>query len=347
MKKKLMLLLSSMLIISICSVLITYMMNKTEENSEDYTIVTSFYPMYVLAKNIIGDADGINLVNLTDYQSGCLHDYQLTTADMKRLENADLLIMNGGGMESFIQDIVESYPELQVINASEGIQFLTSEHDHTHDHVGESYIEENHDVVKPVEDSHEEENPVDDYPNEYNNEDYTHEEEFNAHVWLNMDYYRIQIENVKNGLIKYNESYADEFNYNAKEYDNKIVELKNKYQTTLGDISGNEVVIFHDAFAYLAEELGLEVVYTINIDNETSLSAGEIALVVDEVKDHDIKVLFTEEQYSTNIAGNIANETDAKVYVIDSIVQGSFHEDGYIDAMNYNLEVLKEALLNN
>lgn len=333
MKKKLILLLSSMLIITISSVLLTFLVNKEEENQEDYTIVTSFYPMYVLAKNIIGDVEGINLVNLTDYQNGCLHDYQLTTSDMKRLENADLFIMNGGGMESFIEEIVESYPELQVINASEGIQFLASEHEHDHEANNYSYSEEEDSDGHALEG-----NPP---------QGHSHEEEFNAHVWLNMDYYRIQIENVKNGLIKYNENHSDKFIYNAKEYDNKIVELKDKYQTTLGDISGNEIVVFHDAFAYLAEQLGLEVVYTINMDNETSLSAGEIALIVDEVKEHDIKVLFTEEQYSTNIAENIANETNAKVHVIDSIVQGSFDENGYIDAMNYNLEVLKEAFLTN
>ena len=323
MKKKLMLLLSAMLIISIGSGLITFVVNKEEENKEEYTIVTSFYPMYVLAKNIIGDVEGINLVNLTDYQSGCLHDYQLTTTDMKRLENADLFIMNGGGMENFIEEIVESYPELQVINASEGIEFLASEHDHDHDHDGDE--EDSH--SEDVHDGHD------------------HEEEFNAHVWLNMDYYRIQIENVKNGLIKYNEDNSEIYTYNAKEYDNKIAGLKDNFIKTLGDVSGNEVVIFHDAFAYLAKALGLEVVYTINMDNETSLSAGEIAMVVDEIKGHDIKVLFTEEQYSTSIAENIANETGAKVYIIDSIVQGSFDKDGYINAMNYNLEVIKEALI--
>lgn len=319
MKKKLILLLSSMLIITIGSVLITFAGNKKEDNQEDFVIVTSFYPMYVLAKNIIGDVDGISLVNLTDYVNGCLHDYSLTTADMKRLENADLLIMNGGSMENFIADILEAYPELPIINASEGIEFLASEHEHNHDdHADET--EEEHD---------------------------DHDEEFNAHVWLNMDDYRVQIENVKNGLIQYDESNSDIYSNNATDYDNKIAELKNEYLTTLGDVSGQEVVIFHDAFAYMAEELGLEVAYTIDMDNETSLSAGEIAKVVDEVNKHDIKALFTEEQYSTNIAENIANETNAKVYVIDSIVQGTFDKDGYIDAMNYNLEVLKEALLNN
>jgi len=247
--------------------------------------------------------------------------------------------MNGGGMENFIEEIVASYPELPVINASEGIEFLASEHEHDHSH--------SQDDLSNEDELHDEDELLseDEEHDEAELEEISHEEEFNAHVWLNMDYYRIQLENVKDGIINYIEDNTDEFEANAKEYDNKIVDLKKEYETTLMDIAGNEVVIFHDAFAYLAQQLGLEVVYTINMDNETSLSAGEIALVVDEVNKHNIEVLFTEEQYSANIPQNIANETDAKEYVIDSVDQGSFDADGYLDAMNYNLEVLKEAFL--
>ena len=348
MKKKLILLLSSMLVITISSVLITLLMNKEEVyKEEEYTIVTSFYPMYVLAKNIIGDTEGINLVNLTDYQSGCLHDYQLTTADMKRLEDADLFIMNGGGMENFMEDILALYPNLPVIDASKDIPMLASEHNHDHDHTDHDHAEDDHAEDDHAEDDHTDHDHTDhDHAEDANhteNKDADEHSEYNAHVWLNMDYHRVQIENVKNGLSQYKENLTDIFTNNAKAYDEKIVQLKSKYEATLGDISGNQVIIFHDAFDYLAEQLGLDVVYTIHMDNETSLSAGEIGLVVDEVNEHKIKVLFTEEQYSTSIPENIAGETDAKVYIIDSVVTGNFDEDGYIDAMNYNLEVLKEV----
>jgi len=76
------------------------------------------------------------------------------------------------------------------------------------------------------------------------------------------------------------------------------------------------------------------------------LSAGDISEVIDEVKEKQVKVLFTEEQYSTSIADNIASETDANVYIINSLVTGDMDKDSYINGMKQNLEVLKQALLN-
>ena len=65
-------------------------------------IVTSFYPMYVDAINITKNIDDVEVINLTKPQTGCLHDYQLTTEDMKTLEKADIFIVNGLGMENFL-----------------------------------------------------------------------------------------------------------------------------------------------------------------------------------------------------------------------------------------------------
>ena len=352
MKKKFLILLSIMLIIVVGGILVTVMNDKEEVTEDNYTIVTSFYPMYVLAKNITKDVAGIEIVNLTDYESGCLHDYQLTTQDMKRLENADLFIMNGGGMESFIEEILSSYPELAIIDASEGIDFLTSLHDHDHDHAHEEDTDHDHaheeDAVHDGEesqvadsDSHEEN--LDNQTDADSHEGHDHGE-FNAHVWLNMDYYKIQIENVKKGLTNTLSEHASAFEVNATAYSSKIDELKQEFNSELSELSDREVVIFHDAFAYLAEQIGLDVVYTVDIDSESSLSAGEIATVVDEVKLHDIKMLFTEEQYSTTIADSIAKETTAKVYVVDSIVTGNMDENGYLDGMKKNLEVLKDVI---
>lgn len=319
-----------MLIIVIGGILVTVMNDKEETVEDNYTIVTSFYPMYVLAKNVTKDVPGIEIINLTDYESGCLHDYQLTTKDMKRLENADLFIMNGGGMESFIEEILSSYPELPIIDASEGIDYLPSLHDHDHDH--------SHDDEVHADDDHEDE--VDDH-----DEEDTHDHgEFNAHVWLNMDYYKVQIENVKKGLLDNLAAHESLLEENATTYSSKIDELKQEFDNELVNLKDKEVVIFHDAFAYLAEQIGLDVVYTVDVDSESALSAGEIAEVVDEVNLHNIKMLFTEEQYSTSIADSIAKETDAKVYIVDSIVTGNMDENGYLDGMRKNLEVLKEVI---
>ena len=102
---------------------------RTEQSREqlkegNLLVVTSFYPMYVAAENVIGDVEGVTLENLSEPQTGCLHDYQLTAADMKLLSKADVFIVNGGGIESFLSDVAESYPNLKIIQACDGIELL-------------------------------------------------------------------------------------------------------------------------------------------------------------------------------------------------------------------------------
>ena len=132
MKKKLIFLIVSMILITGIGLVLTSMVSK-EEDSENIKIVTSFYPMYTHTKNINGEdllndeRAEIEVVNLTSYQTGCLHDYQLTTDDMKKLEDASVLVINGGSMEGFVEEIVKSYPDIEIINASEGISMLASE----------------------------------------------------------------------------------------------------------------------------------------------------------------------------------------------------------------------------
>lgn len=81
-------------------------------------IVASFYPMYIMALNITQGIPEVQLVNMTKPDTGCLHDYQLTPGDMKTLESAQILIINGAGMESFLQQIIKQQNNLKIIDAS-------------------------------------------------------------------------------------------------------------------------------------------------------------------------------------------------------------------------------------
>ncbi|SFT42170.1 zinc transport system substrate-binding protein [Selenomonas sp. GACV-9] len=89
-----------------------------------FRIVTTFYPMYIDAINITKGIDGVTVTNMTKPQTGCLHDYQLTTEDMKTLEKADALIANGAGMENFLGKVIKEQKDLKVIDASKGIELL-------------------------------------------------------------------------------------------------------------------------------------------------------------------------------------------------------------------------------
>lgn len=88
------------------------------------TVVTSFYPMYIMTANIVKDVPGVELASLAPPFSGCLHDYQMTPQDMKTLSRANVLVANGAGMESFLAKVTSQNPKLAVIDASRGIDLI-------------------------------------------------------------------------------------------------------------------------------------------------------------------------------------------------------------------------------
>ena len=120
-------LLMLMLIISGCG---------ANSDSGKLKIVTSFYPMYIDALNIAGGIDGVEVINLTKPQTGCLHDYQLTTEDMKILETADIFIVNGLGMENFLDKVTSARKDLKIVDASNSEEiYLLKDGDEINPHV--------------------------------------------------------------------------------------------------------------------------------------------------------------------------------------------------------------------
>ncbi len=93
----------------------------TDGYKEDYNVVTSFYPVMLLTKMVTENIDGINVTNLASPDTGCLHDYTLLPDDLKNLQKADAFIINGFGMEGYIEKLYEQQPDLKTIDLSKGI----------------------------------------------------------------------------------------------------------------------------------------------------------------------------------------------------------------------------------
>lgn len=329
MKRKLLLLMVSLLSVTVIGVMIIALNNKEEDSNiqtgqDRIKVVTTIYPITMIGLNIADQVEEIEIKSLTEMNTGCLHDYQLTSEDMKMISNADLLIINGGGMETFLDDILANYPDLKIIDASEGISMLP------------------HEAWEQMEHGHEDEEE---------------DAEYNSHVWLDPELYMQQIKNVRDGLIEFiknkntqNSNIVQVVEANSEAYLQKVESLSSKiddnFMTNVDVMNGNtkdQVVIFHDAFAYLAKRVGLEIAYTIPLDDDTALSAGQIAEIVDVVRNDNIRYLFTEKQYDDTIANRIESETDAEVYIIDSVVTGDGSKDSYIEAMQENLSTIQEA----
>lgn len=158
-KKIVTILIIIIVIIGIIGFIIWKNLNKSnKQNDNTIKIVTSFYPMYILAENITDGATNIELENMADVNVGCLHDYTLTTEDMKKLENADIFISNGLGMENFIDKAISANQAMKIIDSSTNIQDLILYEDETNAHIWtsiEKYIEQ----VKNVSEGLKESNP--------------------------------------------------------------------------------------------------------------------------------------------------------------------------------------------
>jgi zinc transport system substrate-binding protein len=95
--------------------------------AKDIKIVASFYPMYIMAKNIVKDVPGASVQSLAPPFTGCLHDYAVTANDMKKLADAQVFVANGLGMESFLEKMIAQHPNLKIIQLSEGIPLIKGE----------------------------------------------------------------------------------------------------------------------------------------------------------------------------------------------------------------------------
>ena len=109
--------------------------NSNPATKKNFIVVTSFYPVYISTINITRDVPGVEVINMTKSQTGCLHDYQLTPEDLKTLEKANAFVINGADMEAFLEKAVKQQQQLKVIDASKNIALLTDQNGEKNPHV--------------------------------------------------------------------------------------------------------------------------------------------------------------------------------------------------------------------
>lgn len=305
----------------------------TDEADDMLTVVTSFYPMYIAALNIVDGVEGVRLENLSEPQTGCLHDFQLTPEDMKLLSTADVFVINGGGIESFMSDVAKAYPKLDVVEACEDVALLSeddadSDHDHDHDADTESDSDHDHDHEADAESD--------------SAHDHDHGDE-NAHAWMSVPRYRTMVQTIASRLAEKDAKHADEYYANAKAYDAKLAVLEEKINSLKSLTNGQNIIIFHEAYAYVADDFSMNACYLLDLDEERSVSAGEIKQVISAIKDDGVSVILAEELYGKSMGDTVSRETDVHVIYIDPLNRGEYDKDSYLDGMEHNIELIKEA----
>jgi ABC-type Zn uptake system ZnuABC Zn-binding protein ZnuA len=283
---------------------------------EKLQVVTSFLPIQSHTLAIVGDKADVK--QLLGKDTGP-HDFQLSPADVKTLSDADLLIINGAGIEEWLGELIKKSgnKNLVVVDTSKGIKLVESPeeieigHDHTH--------------VLDREHSH------------------SHGDGANPHIWLDPVIAKKQAANIAAALQKADPSNASAYAENGKVYEAKLATLDSDYRSTLAPLPNKNLVTFHDAFPYLAARYKLNYVGAISEFPEKDPTPKQLAALVDKIRSLKVGVLFAENGYAPGLLKKIAAETDAKVSELDTLEVGQGTATAYLDRMGANLESLRKA----
>lgn len=341
---------------------------KTTEKEDNYRlkIVTSLFPYYDMARAVIGDVKGIDLkMIVTPGQDS--HSFEPTPSDVIQMENADVLIYNGGSLETWIDTLLDSLNNknqiqmkmmdyVDVLNEEivEGMDTRFEEHDHEeHSHKEDNHNKENHKEDSHSEENHKEDNHSEDSSNdsEFHNEDSEEEhEETDEHIWTSPVNEIIMTEKICETLSKALPEEKENFQKNAESYISQLKELDNEFKTIVENAKTNEI-IFADKFPlqYFAKEYGLKYYAAFpGCGSDMEPSAKTIAFLVDKIKEDNIKAVFYLELSSHIVADAIETDTGAKPLKFNSchnITQKQFDSGvTYVDLMKENVNNLKIAL---
>jgi len=341
MKKKLLLvLLAVMLVLSACG-------NNDKKDSKSNSgsndsallnVVTSFYPIYYMTKQIGGEQ--VNVVNLiaTGVEP---HDWTPKSKDLLTASDADLLLYHGVGLETWIDNFVNGLEKdsgVVIKQVSDGIKLIDSdEEEHEHDAEDEAH---DHD--------HDHDAESDDHDHDAEDDGHNHSHDIDPHTWVSPKSARIIAANIKDSLIEVDPDNKSVYESNYEVLEQKLKAIDEQYEQQLANVPLRTIVVSHQSFGYVARDYNLEQIAIMGLSPSAEPRAQDIKNISNLVKDRGVKVIFFEELVSDKLAKMLASEAKVETNVIYSLegltTKQEQAEEDYLTLMERNLQNLVEAL---
>lgn len=296
---------------------------ETSKEMGNLKIVATLFPDYSFAKELAKDAD-VELLLPPGVDS---HTFEPGPDDMKLLKEADLVIYTGDYMEEWFKKIRESLAldDGKIVDASKGIELIKSGHD---------------------EDEHDE-----DDEEEHDEHDHHHHHLYDPHIWTSPKLAKVMCENIYEGLAKVDNKNESTYKKNLDAYLKELDQIDEEFTAVVNE-SKDATMYFSSSFAlkYFARDYKIKarsIYQTCASDSEPS--AKDMALIIDEMKERDAKVIYYEELTDPKMAREIANETGAEPVLFHSCHNLSKDDFGkgltYLEIMKNNVEALRKGLL--
>ena len=269
--------------------------------TQEFNIVATTLPVFTFTERL---CEGTNLQvgQLVTENVSCLHDYTLKVSQMQMLEHADAVVINGAGLEDFLDDALHSTSN--VIDASCGITLLEGSHEEHEHHDG-----------------------------------HMHEED--PHIWLSPSNAKAMAINICEGLCDLYPAQAQIIRNNLSALLADLDALQEYGARTLNVLTSREFITFHDGFAYLAESFDLTILEAIEEEAGSEASAMQLISLIHLVQEHNVIAVFTEANGSASAAGIISAETGIPIFALDMAISGSDYFEIMYNNINVLQEALQ------
>ena len=278
------------------------------EDDDTLHVLATTYPVYLFTTAVTEGVEGVEVSLLVNQPVSCLHDYTLTVTDMKAVERADVVVINGAGLEDFLDDALAASGGA-VIDCSAGLELLPAMGHEGHDHDTEY---DPHIWMDPA-----------------------YAQEMMAVITQGL------------GEALYGDGWAAHgaLHTNQLAAGDMLEQARQRWAEQLAPLAGAELITFHDGFQYFARAFDLTLLKAIEEEEGAEASAAEIREVAGLIGEYGIPAIFTETNGSDATARAIARETGCLVCQLDMIMSGEGTGIGpYLDAMQKNIDTIVEAL---
>lgn len=283
--------------------------------SEDgIQVVTTFYPMYDFAKNVVGDNGEVSVLLDAGQES---HGYEPTPQDIAAIADADVFVYNSDEMETWVPSVLESIEssDVIVVEAAEDIALFELEEAAEEEHSDEE-----------GEDAH----------------------NVDPHVWLDPVYAQEEVAAILAGVLKADEANKESYEANAAAFNEKLAELDAAYQTAFETAENRTFVVQHAAFGYIARRYELTEVAVSDVSSDAEPNPAKLAELQQFMIDNQITTVYYSDSASSKTAETLAEEAGATLEVL-SPLEGITDEDqeagkDYLSVMEENLTALKKVI---
>ena len=277
-----------------------------QENQGKLQVVTTVYPVYDVVKKVAGDHADVTLLVPPGAEP---HDWEPTASDLKKIGQAKVFFYNGAGLEPTDQILKKDITrDAMVVELSHGLDLLKAE-DHDADH----HDEEHHDEDHHAKDHHDEDHHAEGHHHHH------HHGGVDPHVWLDPQNVMKEAAVVAEALAKADPAHADAYRANEKKYQDELAALDKDMDAALSSLANKHLVVSHEAFGYLAARYGLTQVGIMGVDADAEPTPERMAQLIEFIREHDVRTIYSEELVNPRLADAIAAETGAVVRVLNPI----------------------------